>query len=91
MQETGLGEKRTFSDAIAWHTDLKFFDPPPEFFETPQDIGGRPPEFGTLDEAERLIAELSVTVAAFEALAAKMRGFLHEFEVPFESAPAKSL
>lgn len=41
-------------------TDLKMLSPPPEWFETPADIGGGPPRAMGLEEADLLAADLSV-------------------------------
>jgi len=80
MQAQRLGKKSTFSDDIFWHPELQALNPPPEFFEAPQDIGGRAPGFQTLEEADTLVADLSATVAALESLNSKMSQFLHEWE-----------
>jgi len=80
MQTERLGKKSTFSDDIFWHPELQALNPPPEFFEMPQEIGGRAPSFQTLEEADALAAEFGVTVAALEALASKMSRFLNEWE-----------
>jgi hypothetical protein len=80
MQTERLGKKSAFSDNIVWHLELIALDPPPEFFNPPKDIGSRAPEFGTLEEADTLIADLSATVAALESLNSKMSQFLHEWE-----------
>jgi hypothetical protein len=80
MQTERLGKKSTFSDNIVWHPELIALDPPPEFFNPPKDIGSRAPEFGTLEEADTLIADLSATVAALESLNSKMSQFLREWK-----------
>ena len=72
--------KSTSPDYILWHPELMALGAPPEFFETPQDIGGRAPEFKTLEEADMLAAKLSVTVAEFEALDLNMSRFLNDWE-----------
>jgi hypothetical protein len=80
MQAYRLGKKSSFSDQIFWHPELQALNPPPEFFEAPQDIGGRAPGFQTLEEADTLVAEFGVTVAALESLNSKMSQFIHEWE-----------
>src|ERR1700722_12182046 len=80
MQAYRLGKKSTFSDVILWHPELQALNLPPEFFEAPQDIGGRAPGFQTLEEANTLVADLSATVAALESLNSKMSRFLNEWE-----------
>jgi hypothetical protein len=80
MQADRLGKKSTFSDQIFWLPEFQALNPPPEFFEAPQDIGGRAPGFQTLEEADTLVADLSATVAALESLNSKMSQFLHEWE-----------
>jgi hypothetical protein len=85
MQAERLGTKSTFSDAIFWLPELQALNPPPEFFEAPQDIGGRAPGFQTLEEADTLVADLSATVAALESLNSKMSRFLNDWaELSFE-------
>jgi hypothetical protein len=80
MQADRLGKKSSFSDQIFWHPELQALNPPPEFFEAPQDIGGRAPSFQTLEEADTLATEFGATVAALEALASKMSRYLNEWE-----------
>jgi hypothetical protein len=80
MQAYRLGKKSSFSDQIFWPAELQALNPPPEFFDAPQDIGGRAPGFQTLEEADTLVADLSATVAALESLNLKMSQFLHEWE-----------
>jgi hypothetical protein len=80
MQAERLGKKSPVTDDTFWHAELQALNPPPEFFKTPQDIGSGTPSFRTLAEADTLAAELSVTVAALEALASKMSRFLNEWE-----------
>jgi hypothetical protein len=64
MQEERLGKKSTSSNAIHWPAELKFFNLPVEFFETPPDIGADAPDFDTLEESDKLSAKLSVKVKA---------------------------
>lgn len=80
MQAHRLGKKSSFSDDIVWHPELMVLRPPPEFFETPKDIGRRAPEFKTLEEADTLVADLSATVTALESMHSKMSRFLHGWE-----------
>ena len=79
MQAERLAQ-RTSPDYTILHPELQALNPPPEFFETPQDIGGRAPDFRTLEEADTLATALGVTVTTLEALASKMSLFLNEWE-----------
>jgi hypothetical protein len=91
MQETRLGQKSSHSDTISWPSELKFFDLPAEFFETPLDIGRDSPSFRSLEEADTISSKLSVKVKALEELEAQMSGFLSGWEVAVEKQNRKML
>jgi len=57
-------------------TDLKMLNPPPEWFETPPNIGGGPPHAGTLEEADLLAADLSVVAERNARAASGLQGLL---------------